>query len=692
MAATPEEQALFTNVENEIAGARYTAALALLNRHASDSITTSHLRAKALYGLERFGAAMNELQSLLEKKLDPVTHVRVRMTKLKLMGVMARTEEAVSYALDVANEANAEGMIAEAVEAHTEAAWQYGRMRCQPIAEDELGIARKMAANHPKAAILNADIDLIDAFVAMQFDDRPKAMTIYLRAAQVQGDTPEVGRIRRAAHIGIARIHYLLGEFDQAHRALDAIRPFAESDVRSRRMVIQVLAAQKRWAEAAVVYGELRAASPKSENAESDELDRALAFYRAGNFDEAVTGFAKVVADADDFKDERVADARTTLKNLSRPGARDMKRKRLYAFPSVAQLRNHCGPASCELYLRFFGITAEQIEIARAIKFPDGGTPVYRMRQYLEQAGFVARRIEAELPRLRALLDRDIPVILEEDYSASRHVAVAIGYDDARGILEVQDPMTHAVRETTYEELAKIQAFSNAGALVGVPRSRPDLIQALDQAGALDCEYISLVDRAWAFYDEEKYEQGDLFVQNSLSIRRDYELAWIYQFQRAMKDVEKNASAETRVRLHRVVAEAEAIWPNEEWPQTLRGDVAYEEDRYGEALSAFERARDRDPDDPSNWSKIADCQLALGNIDAAKSALLSCLARDPAHPRGTENLSYIYADQGEFGRASMLNEVALTKRPKNPFNWGVKRTINLGRRRYEQAVKDWEKI
>lgn len=693
MSATSEQdKAFLDSVELEIAGARHSAALSLLNRSASDSPAASLLRAKALYGLERFDAAMNELQSLLEKKLEPAMHVRVRVTKLHLMGVMARTEEVVSYALDVAAEAKAEGMTPEAVDAHTDAAWQYGRMRCQPVAEEEIATARKLAATHPKAAILNADIDLIEAFVAMQFDDRPRAMATYLRAAQVRGDAPEVGRIRRAAHVGIARIHYLLGEFDQAHRALDALRPFAESDLRSRRMVIQVLAAQKRWAEVALVYSELRAASPKSTNAESDDLDRALALYRAGNFDDAVAGFAKVVGDADDFKDERVADARTTLRNLMRAGARDMKRKRLYAFPSVAQLRNHCGPASCELYLRFFGISAEQIEIARAIKFPDGGTPVYRMRQYLEQAGFVARRIEAELPRLRALLDRDIPVILEEDYSSSRHVAVAIGYDDARGILEVQDPMTHAVRETTYEELAKIQAFSNAGALVAVPRSRPDLLAALDQAGALDCEYISLVDRAWTLYDEEKFAEGDLFVQNALSLRRDYELAWIYQFQRAMKEVERTPTAETRVRLHRIVAEAEAIWPNEEWPQTLRGDVAYSEDRYGEALAAFERARDRDPDDPSNWSKIADCQLALGNTDAAKSALVSCLARDPAHPRGTENLSYIYAEQEEFGRAAMLNEVALTKRPNNPFNWGVKRTINLGRRRYAEAVKDWEKI
>ncbi len=54
----------------------------------------------------------------------------------------------------------------------------------------------------------------------------------------------------------------------------------------------------------------------------------------------------------------------------------------------MTQLKDHCGPASCELYLRFFGLTDSQIDIARQIKSPDGGTPVYKMRRYLEAAGF----------------------------------------------------------------------------------------------------------------------------------------------------------------------------------------------------------------------------------------------------------------------------------------------------------------
>lgn len=693
----PVATGIAKRVEDEIAHARYAEGISLLNTSTSSDPRHDLLRAKALYGLERFGAAMNEVSDILDAKSDDATRTRARALKVRLMSVMARTEDALAAAIDFARDAEQLGMLEEAVDGHTEAAWLYGRTRCRPLAEARLARAREIAEKwrqkaNPVIDIVGRDIDLIEAFVLMQFDERPKAREAYERAGNIGGDSADAFRIRRASHVGLARIHYLLGEFDAAHRALDTLKPFAASDLRSRRALIDILSAQKRWADVAATYAELRQASPKSDYAESDEVSRALALYRAGDFDGAKTAFATIVANADDVRARKASEARSVLQKLSRDGARDLPKKRLYAFPSVAQLRNHCGPASCELYLRFFGISAEQIEIARSIKVPDGGTPVYRMKSYLEKAGFHARRIEADLPRLRALIDRDIPVILEEDYSSSRHVAVAIGYDDARGILEVQDPMTHAVRETTYEELEKIQAFSNAGALIGVPANRPEMLKALDDAGAIDCEYISLVDRAWALYDEENFELADKLVQNSLTLRRDYELSWIYQFQRAMRDVGKNPTADNRVRLHRIVAEAQAIWPDDEWPQTLAGDVAYSENRFGEALSLFEKARDRDPNDPSNWSKIADCQLALGDLPAAKSSLISCLARDPSHIRGAENLAHIHAEQGDFARGAMWNDIGLSQRSKNPFNHGVHRTIALGRRNYAAAIADWEKI
>jgi tetratricopeptide (TPR) repeat protein len=697
MGQTHDSNNLPRDVETAIDEARFADAIALLNDAGVDSPPLNLLRARALYGLERFPAAMNEVSALLDAKIDDALRLRARSVRLRLMGVMSRTEDALATAIDLARDAEDAGALDLAADAHTEAAWLYGRMRCRPLAEARIARARELAAKahankNDEPDFVARDIDLIEAFVCMQFDERKLALDAYQRAREIAGNSAEIMRIKRAAAVGRARIHYLLGEFEAAHAELEPLRPFAASDMRSRRGLIEILAAEKKWSEVAALYAELRAASPKSSYSDSDDLSRALALYRAGDFDGSKNALAAIVANSDDARDYRAKEARSIAEKLARPNARDLPKKRLYAFPSVAQLRNHCGPASCELYLRFFGISAAQIEIARAIKFPEGGTPVYRMRNYLEQAGFVARRIEAELPVLRKLIDLDVPVILEEDYSASRHVAVAIGYDDAREVLEVQDPMTHAVRETSYEELAKIQAFSNAGALIAVPTSKPELIKALDDAGILDCEYISLVDHAWALYDEEKFELADTFVENSQTLRRDYELGWIYKFQRAMREAEKSPTGENRVKLHRIVAEAEAIWPDDEWPKTLHGDVAYSENRYGEALAAFETARDRDPNDPANWSKIADCQLAMGDLNAAKAALISCLSRDPGHSRAIENLAFIYAELNDLTHATLLNDIGLSTRPNNPFNHGVHRTIMLAKRNWEAACKDWEKM
>ncbi len=692
-----DEQKLSHDVETAVEHARFAEAIALLNAAGADSPPLNLLRARALYGLERFPAAMNEVNALLDQPLDGMMRIRARAVRLRLMGVMSRTEDALAAAIDLARDVEEMRALEEAADAHTEAAWLYGRMRCRPLAESRIARARELAtkahADKKDAPdVCSRDIDLIEAFVFMQFDERKLALAAYGRVLEIEGNSPKIVRIKRAAHVGLARIHYLLGEFEAAHAQIESLRPFAPSDLRTRRGLIEILSAEKQWSDVAALFSELRAASPKSSYAASDDLSLALALYRAGDFDGSRKACDAIVANTDDARDSRAIEARSLAEKLARPGARDLPKKRLYAFPSVAQLRNHCGPASCELYLRFFGITAEQIEIARAIKFPDGGTPVYRMRNYLEQTGFVARRIEAELPVLRTLIDLDVPVILEEDYSASRHVAVAIGYDDARGILEVQDPMTHAVRETSYEELAKIQAFSNAGALIGVPANKPDMIKALDAAGILDCEYISLVDRAWALFDEEKFELADKLVENAQALRRDYELSWIYKFQRAMREVEKSPTGENRVKLHRIVAEAEAIWPDDEWPQTLHGDVAYSEDRYGEAITAFEKARDRDPNDPSNWSKIADCQMSMGDLNGAKASLISCLSRDASNARAIENLAYIHAEQGELSRAALLNDIGMSTRPDNPFNHGVHRTIQLLGRNFEAACKDWEKM
>ncbi len=665
-------------IREDVEGARYREALARINEESLDDPESNILRARALLGLERYDDAFREIRGVLSRELeDDDTRLEAEALRVKCMGILAGLNDALVAALELQDDAIGSDAPKHAAEACLEAAWHYARKRCRPLVDAQLAKARELDPT-------GLDVELLDGFVRVMFDERLEALAAYTRARDGKSDTP---RVARTARSGLARVHYLLGDFAAAHRELDALRPFASSDLRARRALIEVLSAEKRWEEVAAVYEEIGRISPRSDYALYDRLSRATALYRAGKLDDAVAGLERIVSEADDARDGQVADARALLGKLTREGAKDLPRHRLYAFPSVAQLRNHCGPASCELYMRFFGLRADQVEIAREIKFPNSGTPVYRMRTYLEHAGFHTRRIEAELPMLRALIDHKIPIILEEDYSTSRHVAVAIGYDDVREVLEVQDPMTHSVRETPYEELARIQAFSNAGALVGVPKDKPELMKALDEAGAKDCEYIALADKAWAAYDEKKFDEGDALIEQSLAIRRDYELSWIYKFQRAMRVVEESPSGDARVNLHRIVAEAQAIWPDDEWPQVLAGDVAYSEDRIDEALPAFLRARDRDPADTSNWSRIADCHLSRGDLDAAKDALLETLARDPAHVRAGENLAYVCAEQGELERARMLSEVARTVNPDNPVNVSVLATILFADRDFDGALE-----
>src|SRR5690606_3056944 len=112
------------------------------------------------------------------------------------------------------------------------------------------------------------------------------------------------------------------------------------------------------------------------------------------------------------------------------------KRHQLDAFPSVVQKWNYCGPAVIELCLRYVGIGLDQDFIAEAVK-KGTGTPMHELVSFLHEQGIEARRVEATVDVVTASLDLGYPVILEDDYSSSRHVVVAIGYDERLGTLTV---------------------------------------------------------------------------------------------------------------------------------------------------------------------------------------------------------------------------------------------------------------
>src|SRR6185369_3225652 len=104
----------------------------------------------------------------------------------------------------------------------------------------------------------------------------------------------------------------------------------------------------------------------------------------------------------------------------------------LVAFPTTIQRRDHCGPSTIELVLRYWkgGLDLSNDQIAQMVKFPHSGTPVYKMREFFHLVGFDTLRCQIALDQLKQLIDAGYPLIVEEEFSNSSHVSVVIGYDD----------------------------------------------------------------------------------------------------------------------------------------------------------------------------------------------------------------------------------------------------------------------
>jgi len=633
------------------------------------------LRGRALAGVEQFHDAYN-LFSEVRRERDISAIVRIE-SQLRSARVLRHASPLIDFALELslaAAEAGARssaGGRGYAVLAHLEAAQLFARKRCPRLSYEQVEKARELAIEAPFVHVAEAE-------VAISFDDRVRAR----RALELAVGTQDPAGLR-VSRLGLVRLFTLMGEFDAAAEQLAKLSPAADLDIPVQRARYRWFASQARWADVATSLDAIVRAAPLGDYTRGLQYERGSALYRAGQIEPARAAWSELAEGKSYY-------AGLARRMLDKTGKAESAAKRLAAFPSVSQLRNHCGPASVELCLRFFGTAANQVDVAREIKHPDGGTPVHRMRWYMDRAGFATRRIEADLPRLKGIIDAGIPVILEEDYSTSRHVAVAVGYDDRRELLEVQDPMTHEIRETLYEDLAKLREFSNYGALVAFPLGRADLARKLDELGAVECEYISKTDQAWQAKDEGKFEVADRLADEAIALHEPYELAWVYRFVRA-RMIARNESDEAKQavakrNLQKVLDRILEIWPKDEWPQQYLGQVLEFEGQTSEALAAFERARDRDPDDSDNHCSMGDCLLALGRREEAQKAFETALERDPAHVRSNENLSDFLLDSGDVSRARIVNSCALELAPNNPFNHGVSGRIAARRGEYAAAA------
>ncbi len=568
----------------------------------------------------------------------------------------------------------------------------YGQKRIFTLTEEAIAEARAAVGAHPRVL-------LAEGHVMMAFDERDRARACFVGAL-------EAGAAHRDAALhALADALYVIGDFDAAReRAAEIGGP---ARVKALRLIANCHAARQDHEAEAEAYRALLESTEGGDRAQADRVSHALALASAGRRADALAELGAAWREDPESSSGRYA--RERMSHLERHLDAG-RRKRLPAFPTTTQKWNYCGPAVLELCFRYLDMELSQEEIADTVK-RQTGTPMYEIVTYLRSHAIAARRIEATRERLMAAIDLDLPVIIQEEYSTTSHVAVITGYDEALGTFVAQDPATHRPMLKTFEFTKRSGALYGNGGVIVLGREGPALEaieRACDAVGLIDAPHLSLLDdadrmrpsAAGAEREGATLQEVLRRCDEAIALKPDFKLAW----ERRLSTRQRLAARTDRphhrdaflVDLHHV----RTTFAGDEWSHQLHAHYLFDRRLRDEAYAEYLEASRRDPGDANNREWMAECMWLGGDLERAARHFLEALALSPRQTRSAENLAAVYARElverhrarrpidsslapnrvferlpGEEPRLMRLAEhfsrVARGANPTNPFNHEV---------------------
>ncbi len=508
------------------------------------------------------------------------------------------------------------------------------QLRAAAIAWSAIGYARKTCWRKAQQAIQEARqlapddlaLAIAEARVRVEMDQRLEARTIYERLTRLE--TPGAQRV---GQWGLAHVALLLGAFDDARIYAEAALQGADEMIGPLFTLGHLAMTQEDSVGFERAVDELARRSPQA---------ATLTYWRE---------------ELERMKTRQAATATT--------------RKRLPAFPTTMQRRNYCGPCVIELVLRYWqgGLDLTNDQIAEAVKFPSSGTPIYKMREFFHLIGFDTVRCIAPLAKLKQLIDAGYPVIIQQEYSNSSHVAVVIGYDDAAGVVECQDPMTHAITPVTADRLNQLRRTYSDSAVVAFPRGAGH-DKTLARMGLFDDPVIVWTDQAALALDNHRPAEAADLMARAAAKNADHQLAWIMwlhaesdRWADARRDLPKRLTplaekiaqrgqadpAAARTRFYDVLARAKERYPDAEFVHQFEGRGAWNDGDLQRALAAYAKASEIDPGDASHFAGMAACYFLTRQTDKAREMSQHSLNRDPSLPGANVWMARARAYQGD---------------------------------------------
>ncbi len=537
------------------------------------------LAAEAWMMLDQMKMARQILEEVITQlKGDWGAYARRLWSEIQL--TFGAVDEAILAAKEAAEMAGQSGQRAEAL------AWAgvgYGKKQCW-------GLAKKMMDEAAKEAVGNVTVQAAKARLLLIMDRRLEAREAYVQLGRLKS-----ARAQMISGVGQANVAWLLGELSQAETLARKTLQISNELIQPLFISGDIALANEDQSALAKVVQEMRLRSPGAEILET--------WIRE-------------------------------LENLRRlDGAK--RRMRLKILPLAVQRRDHCAPCTIEVVLRYWkeGLDYSNDQIARAVKYAEGGSPVYRMREFFHLTGFETVRCFANESQLPRLVDAGFPVIIQEAYSESAHVSVVVGYDEERHVIEVQDPVSHIIRAVSPGELGRLRHNSGESALMAFPRGQGHELR-LAKMGFVDDPILESLDRCGLALDEGRLQLASELAARALVRHPKLELAWMMRLaaeQACVQQLEaglqegmhpgsarenRREAAQAHLRFRRLLKEAHRFIPEASFLFAFEGAEAYREGNLERAKVAYLRALELDPNDAATQANLAACYAANREVEA----------------------------------------------------------------------------
>ncbi len=552
------------------------------------------LRAEALVELDRSAEALNLLDQLGDEGHE-TNQVRGRLLKAFIFGRRGWPDASILQANRIAAQARDEDSRAEALAI---CAAGFAAKRCWGLSDRNLRDALEAAPTNPRVLALQARIRL-------EADQRLEARKVYERLATLASPWAQP-----VAVWGLSYVAYLLGEFEDARKHALAVLRSSPEYVPPLFTLAQIALAQNDLQAINQVVHDLAARSPQAENLtwlkqEAEQLTNHLATQSGGS------------------------------------------RYRLAAFPTLVQRRDYCGPSTVELVLRYWNgeSSYSNEQIAEKIKYTSGGTPIFRMREFFRLAGFDTIRCHASVSLLKQLIRNGFPVIIQQQYSNTSHVAVVIGFDETQGVMELQDPMTHMVKLIDEIEFQRLRRTFLDAALIAFPHGK-GFEKRLARLEIFEEASLVWVDQAVLELEQGRRYAASELAERALKRKPGLAFGWLLRLHESLETWRAASQAQNelggsshpsnegdaeRRRFYRLLRQARQALPDdmvltyqfEGWGALLDGN-------YSRALTAFQRASQLDEQDAANHASLAECYFALRDAAAAETEANRSLQIDPS--------------------------------------------------------------